>query len=134
MEWLDGYKAVRKNKWKDNGSFYSATFHPEFHPEVGVEYILEDQTVPRKGCGPLAVFDSLDDAKIFKKIIDKEMIIFECKYKKSEHYTFWRHGLNGSLVYNPKDKDIIKMVVSGLKEVIPRTRFADVIILTKEIA
>ena len=57
----------------------------------GIEYKLNQKVYPRKGCGPLCVFDTLEDVKNFSDffIYDNAVRIFKCKYEESEEDKIW---------------------------------------------
>ncbi len=79
---LEGYKLVRKEL---PNLFYSA-----FSDGYVTKYKLNEFTYPKKGNGPLAVFDTLDSAKNFlKEINTKGFILYKCKYTKSENNYLW---------------------------------------------
>jgi hypothetical protein len=57
---------------------------------ANVIYFVDKWVEPRMGNGPLAVFDTFEDAESFASHEEK---IFECKYVPSEEKILWRwHG------------------------------------------
>jgi len=76
-----GYKLVRQLQNK----YYSAI------ETIGMaEYKINEYTKPLFHCGPLAVFESLQDAIRFNNALPRKCKIFECQYLESSASTLWR--------------------------------------------
>jgi hypothetical protein len=75
-----GYKIVRR----ENGGYYSYIIDREKYFGT-VEYKVGEWVEPRDGCGPLAVFETLEDAREFLAGPYKhvESCTFKCKYEQS---------------------------------------------------
>lgn len=69
--------------------YYLAAF-PTINPYVDVYYSFDTYVAPKKGCGPLCVFDTLDNAIMFSKKYCINYTIFECDYETSEERTIYR--------------------------------------------
>jgi len=108
-KWHIGWKVVRVVK----GRLFSA-----FCGMGEVEYKIGELTVPRTGCGPLAVFDCFDAAHSFVRMLTESHVkcqIVPCKYRLSRFRRMW-------------DRDICQTL-----KVLPLgTRLADKVMLVKE--
>ena len=62
----------------------------------GIIYKVDKQVEPIKGCGPLAVFATLEAAEDFINFIDVDgvnWVVYKCRYLKSEKHSLWDlHG------------------------------------------
>lgn len=79
-----GYKVVYKSM---SSKLISAI---DVHGEVS--YTLKMKTVPRKGCGPLAAFDTYDHAWNFTHELGLSPMyfkIYRCRIKKSKVKGLW---------------------------------------------
>jgi hypothetical protein len=85
-----------------------------------VVYEIGKITVPSPNWGPLAVFDTEQEAREFKDSIDfyNTFRIFKCEYTKSKHKRLWV----GYLPSRGKDSNFP-----------PGTRFADSVTLLEEV-
>jgi len=70
-----GYKVLRSRK-------RSAILDKS---EGGIQYSKEETITPNKGCGPLCVFETVEDAQAFAYVYvyEKKWEIWEVKYKPS---------------------------------------------------
>lgn len=95
---VEGYKVVLVTK---EDTLISAIYH-KCEDEYGVEYIALQWVKPKKGCGPLCVFKTLEDALNFcafeSKIGGLHLRVYKCVYRKSSqefvftHEDLLRHG------------------------------------------
>jgi len=96
-----GYKVVR---WEIDGAgdysrrrFYSYSMTQAIDPQASpysipaLEYSTEFVTQPRKGDGPLSLFHSIGDARLFIKTQFgiPNVSIFEARYKKSKRQSLF---------------------------------------------
>lgn len=75
---MKGYKVLTRY----NKQLWSATCLSR-----ETRYKVRQITKPPKGCGPLAVFTNLEDAKKFCSKSSK--VIYGCEYTISKHKEFW---------------------------------------------
>jgi hypothetical protein len=61
---------------------------------ANVIYFVDKWVEPRMGNGPLAAFDTFEDAESFS--VDTDMI-FKCKYIPSKEKKLWYRGVGGRL-------------------------------------
>lgn len=88
MEQKIGYKVLRINRHSAIRSLCVG----------GLRYPKLKEMKPKKGCGPLCVFTSKEDARIFARIENYEhLIVVKCEYKESIHTNIW-HNLSFSRV------------------------------------
>ena len=79
---LTGYKVVHTATAKRG--MYSMAMHS---PSAVVKYIARRWTRPRRGCGPLCVFDNLIRANGFVNAFHGK--VYECLYEPSESRYIW---------------------------------------------
>ena len=93
-----GYKIVL---FLEEGTYHSCSFYYYLSKfNLHVEYSLNKKVYPKKGCGPLCVFDNLDDVKNFLikedvvlNILDPNFFsfkLFKCNYEESNEIKVWR--------------------------------------------
>jgi hypothetical protein len=81
----DGYKVVRLNAEEQKLSFSSYSC-------AEVRYCENEWASPRRGCGPLAVFDNITNALNFieyQLVPWKTLKIYKCKYVASNEKSLW---------------------------------------------
>ena len=76
-----GYKVVRE----DMTSYWTSI------SLGGIEYSLNKKVYPKSGCGPLCVFDNLDDAEYFVYYSGCSYKIFKCNYEESKEIMIWNN-------------------------------------------
>jgi hypothetical protein len=76
---LIGYKVVGRN-------FGSMTRDIR---RAGVKYRIKKWVSRRRGCGPLAVFGTLERAINFAKINFDDYFIYKVKYTESKEHSLW---------------------------------------------
>jgi hypothetical protein len=91
-----GYKVVWTNDIQPGGWSVS-----NISSGVGdVYYKIGETTGPKKGFGPLCVFETLKDAKKFYKSVGRvSHTLYECEYKPSRCKTVW-YVYYGKRVHN----------------------------------
>ena len=86
-----GYKLVSfkgNKKWSFNLKVFDTI-------EKGcVEYIVGKPAIPKADCGPLALFDTVENARNFLASFNNRWIydtgrIYQCQYKPSSETTLW---------------------------------------------
>ena len=75
--------------------FKSELFSIFSHAEV--KYILNQKVYPKKGCGPLCVFDTLENAKKSYLPFFCGFKVFKCNYKESKKKKIWNNRYKSSL-------------------------------------
>jgi hypothetical protein len=57
-----------------------------------VEYFIGKETKPIWGCGPLAVFSKLEDARAYMRLLspNPRFVLFSCEYTPSKRQRFYR--------------------------------------------
>jgi hypothetical protein len=110
-----GYKVVYNSPFKKQP--LCSVWSPKTIP-----YYKGKKTKRPIKCGPLAVFNSLENAQNFASIDDQ---IFKCRYKESKDKKFWFFNtINGLIEYSEYST-----------ERLPKgTRFADWVILLERIS
>jgi len=87
-----GYKLVRKFRER----LVSYTWR-ELPPKVWVHYELQREVFPAEGCGPLALFDSLNHLRAFQRTMFYHAsaydVIFYCRYTPSIERSLWYRTL-----------------------------------------
>lgn len=86
--WKVGYKVVRGNNCMSACLFVKAQ----------TRYFRSRPTYPKKGCGPLCVFTSLEDALNFASLPHH---IYLCYYKPSRGTYIWWRTLEGDKDWLP---------------------------------
>jgi len=90
-----GYKVVRINF--DYDLSYKSISQMGY---AEVSYHEKKEAVPEHGCGPLAVFDSLESAQNFCKLTGlwpDHYRIWLCEYTPSDHKTLWNRFASSNL-------------------------------------
>jgi hypothetical protein len=111
-----GYKVVLKTR---DSRYFSCVMGSLYG---GVEYKIGIKTKPQDECGPLCIFENLEDAIDFKDYYVKNRALFECNYIPSNDTDIWSFRDDCSL-YSRKN-------VSNLPW---KTKLASSITLLKEI-
>lgn len=88
-DWCIGYKVVGVDK---KGGLHSWAFYKDRN---GVRfYFVCCTTVPKKDCGPLGVFDTLEEAMEtavgFNHHVPSSIQVWMCVYRRSQAQKFWR--------------------------------------------
>lgn len=84
---MHGYKVVEED---DDGVYRSA-----WMTVLGNIYELKKKTVSKEGCGPLAAFETLENAKEFKHdFVGSRGKIFRCRIKRSKRIGLWLEDTN----------------------------------------
>ena len=84
------YKIVQQTFLRGSGSRLFSYWIDSHSAQV--EYRKGKWARPRKGCGPLAAFDTLLNAKEFREAVSGGVIvapIYECQIARSEERTLW---------------------------------------------
>ena len=77
VKYETGYKVVKKRSLVSAIMMWTGN---------ELQYKINEWIKPKKGCGPLCVFNTIEDAKNFKW---SDHIIYECLYEKSlEHKVY----------------------------------------------
>jgi len=95
---LKGYKVVlrlrRKSYYKLISSFWNKGLdHRYSNSPVGVQYYVGKWVKRPKDQGPLALFNTLDTAKIFLTHWKIGSCIYECQYEGSEDEILWWNNI-----------------------------------------
>lgn len=97
---MKGYKVVEII----NGKLYSFMPFP-----CRLTYEIGKWTKPKKSCGPLAVFSSLEWAVDFLHDLDGHTI-YECEYKPSEDKCLWVNNIRTHKCVLPPDTQFASAV------------------------
>ena len=107
VKWEYGYKVVKElTPWIFKSSNWS------YDHDASLEYEVDKITKPKKGFGPLAVFENLDDAILYMNTLSKGVInsptkiiwkIFKCKFKKSKRNQLYYIDSDGDKIDMDRD-------------------------------
>jgi len=82
---MKGYKVVCRYKRR----LWSAMRHG-FASELTTEYVLDARTIPKEGCGPLALFTTQAAAQDFiDTMCERDLEVWECTYTASRIRALW---------------------------------------------
>ena len=97
-----GYKVVFKGPLGGLVSSWANRFISSGLEDGQVEYAVGKRTTPRLGCGPLAVFGDVADARGYvslnRDILRENCEIYRCKYRKSRKTEMFCPGFFGHIV------------------------------------
>jgi len=139
MIMLEGYKIV-KNTDVD-GVYTSCVIR---YPSAAT-YKINKIAIPKKGNGPLAVFDTLDNVFKFLEMhlpatmLDEIYSVFKCKYEPAEGNMMWKDELaDGTMMWCDRQirlgaKDYVIHDSVAIDELPPGTKLAASLILKEKI-
>lgn len=140
-EFKKGYKVIQVV----NKKYYSSELEKN-----GKEYKINKITIPRKGDGPLTIFDNIDDSNEYLNYITKiandyysddecKFKVFSCKYKLSNLKEVWvnKYVDKEEYKFSMSNKKEYKFHINGrfdfLKNLESNTILADEVILLEEV-